>query len=58
MPGRIDTAQASLFIRAGLARGDRNIDFPFLFILSMRLLSWLPHWLWHRIAVSMTREST
>jgi NAD(P)-dependent dehydrogenase (short-subunit alcohol dehydrogenase family) len=58
MPGRIDTAQASLFIRAGLARGDRNIDFPFLFILSMRLLSWLPHWLWHRIAVSMTRENT
>jgi NAD(P)-dependent dehydrogenase (short-subunit alcohol dehydrogenase family) len=57
MPGRITSAEASLFIRAGLNRGKPEINFPFLFILSMRLLSWLPHGLWHRIAVGMTREN-
>ena len=55
MPGRISVEQASLLIRAGLTRGRREIDFPFLFILVMRILSWLPQALWHRIAVRMTR---
>ncbi len=57
MPGQIDVQQASRLIRNGLARGKREINFPFLFILTMRLLSWLPQGLWHRIAVGMIRES-
>lgn len=56
MPGRISAFKASRMIRDGLARGKREINFPFLFVITMRLLSWLPQGLWHRIAVGMTRE--
>ncbi len=57
MPGRIGVEQASRIIRTGLEKKKKEINFPFVFIAVMRLLSWLPHSLWHRIAVSMARSA-
>ena len=57
MPGQISVEQASSIIRAGLDKKKKEINFPFMFIAVMRLLSWLPHSLWHRIAVSMARSA-
>jgi NAD(P)-dependent dehydrogenase (short-subunit alcohol dehydrogenase family) len=53
MPGRVSVEQASDAIRKGLKRGASEITFPTLFILVMRLLSWLPFNLWRRVAGSM-----
>ncbi len=57
MPGRITVEEASRIIRTGLEKKKKEINFPFVFITVMRLLSWLPHSLWHRIAVSMARSA-
>jgi NAD(P)-dependent dehydrogenase (short-subunit alcohol dehydrogenase family) len=58
MPGRVSAEQASQAIRLGLQRGRAEITFPRLFIGVMRLLSWLPHSLWQRIALQMNRRAT
>jgi len=58
MPGLITAQQASKAIRKGLERGHSEIAFPSLFILTMRLLSWLPSGIWRRIAISMQRRAT
>ncbi len=55
MPGRISVAEASAAIRKGLARGQREISFPFGLISILRLLSWLPQGLWHRIGTRLVR---
>jgi len=57
MPGKISVTDASSRIRRGLARRQRIIDFPFLFILVLRIFSWLPVSWWQSIAVSMRRNS-
>ncbi|WP_116472584.1 SDR family NAD(P)-dependent oxidoreductase [Zobellella maritima] len=53
MPGRVSMAEASQAIRQGLARGKREICFPFAFITVMRLLSWLPRGIWFRLGQKM-----
>lgn len=58
MPGLISSTEASKRIRQGLKRGHTEITFPPLFIMSLRMFSWLPSWLWRRIAVSMNRQAT
>ncbi len=58
MPGQVTVKEASQFIREGLEKGRKEISFPFLFTASMRLLSWLPHSLWARLAVMMKRRIT
>ncbi len=57
MPGQVTVEEASLFIREGLQQGKKEITFPFLFTASMKMLSWLPHSLWARLAVMMNRRS-
>lgn len=58
MPGQVTVKEASRFIRAGLQKGKKEITFPFVFTASMRLLSWLPHSLWARLAGMMNRRTT
>jgi len=55
MPGQVSVEKASRLIRSGLEKRKREISFPFLFIAVMRLLSFLPNALWHRIAVGMVK---
>lgn len=55
MPGQVSVEKACQLIRAGLDKRKREISFPFLFIAVMRLLSFLPNALWHRIAVGMVK---
>lgn len=57
MPGRITMKQSSQHIRTGLQRGKSEISFPFMFIASMRLLSWLPDRLWHWLAIKMVKPN-
>ena len=57
MPGRVESVTASSAIRHGLARGKREICFPRAFIGVLRLFSWLPVNLWHRLAVKMVRAA-
>lgn len=58
MPGRVTVEEASRFIVEGLNQGCREICFPLGFTMTMRLLSWLPHSLWTRLAVMMNRRTT
>ncbi|MCU5772922.1 SDR family NAD(P)-dependent oxidoreductase [Erwiniaceae bacterium BAC15a-03b] len=48
MPMKISVEQASAFIRRGLARGKREVVFPPLFALLLRLISRLPQ-SWQRL---------
>lgn len=57
MPGRVGANTASSAIRRGLARGKQEICFPFGFTGVLRLLSWLPVNLWHRLAVKLVRST-
>jgi NAD(P)-dependent dehydrogenase (short-subunit alcohol dehydrogenase family) len=56
MPGRVSPEQASAAIRKGLAKGKSEINFPFGFIMVLRLLSWLPHRLWAALARRTARS--
>ncbi len=58
MPGQVTVKEASQFIREGLEQGKKEIAFPFIFTASMRLLSWLPHSLWAKLAGMMIRRTT
>ncbi|MGB5855987.1 MAG: SDR family NAD(P)-dependent oxidoreductase [Oceanisphaera sp.] len=58
MPGQVSPEQASLAIRRGLAKGKSEISFPFALITVLRLLSWLPHGLWRRLAQRMIRNNS
>ncbi len=46
MPGRITAAQASNYIRRGLAKGKREIAFTPIFVLGLKLLQLLPFNVW------------
>ena len=58
MPGIINTQQASLYIIKGLKKRKQEINFPLGFYCTLKLLSWLPNALWHRIAIKMIRPTT
>jgi len=58
MPGRVSVHEASAAIRRGVQQGKREINFPWLFISIMKMMSWLPNSLWHVIAVAMRRRAT
>ncbi|OYD25341.1 SDR family NAD(P)-dependent oxidoreductase [Oceanimonas baumannii] len=53
MPGRVSPVQASRIIRSGLARGKHEITFPSAFIVTLKLLSWLPYGWWLSLARRM-----
>ncbi len=55
MPFRIDAETASLSIRAGISRNQREIHFPKKFTILLKTLSWLPKSLWRRLAQRMIR---
>ena len=57
MPGQVSPEYASRAIRRGLASGKSEISFPFGLITVLRVLSWLPHGLWRRLAQRMVRKS-
>ena len=57
MPGRVSPEQASRAIRAGLAKGKREVTFPAGFIATLRFLSWLPQGLWLNLARRMKRSA-
>lgn len=46
MPGRITAAQASDYIRHGLAKGKREIAFTPIFVIGLKLLQLLPFNVW------------
>ena len=56
MPGQVSAVEASRAIRRGLDKGKSEISFPWGLITILRLLSWLPHRLWARLAQSMVRS--
>lgn len=55
MPGIISTEEAVTYIMRGLARNQREINFPPLFAVVLKLLSWLPFRVWQTL---MTRRMT
>ena len=55
MPGIISTEQAVKHILRGLDNNKREINFPPLFVMLMRALSWLPFNLWQRL---LTRSAS
>ena len=57
MPGTISVEKASQMIRRGLDKRKLEINFPFIFILILRILSWLPSSWWQVIAVKMRHQS-
>ena len=57
MPGQISVNEASHCIRQGLEKRKSEINFPWLFIVTMRLLALLPGSWWQLIAANM-RKST
>lgn len=57
MPGIIKVKDASRYIMKGVSKRKKEINFPFSFILVMKLFSALPNILWHKIAVSLARAS-
>lgn len=57
MPGKITTADASRYIRNGIAKRKKEINFPPLFISIMKLFAALPSAIWFRMATAMSRQS-
>lgn len=55
MPGKVTSDLASQKIRQGIERRNTIIEFPWIFILLMRLFSLLPQRLWHLLAVKMVK---
>ncbi|MCF8069110.1 MAG: SDR family NAD(P)-dependent oxidoreductase [Desulfobacterales bacterium] len=55
MPFIITVAEASAFIRKGIARRRLEIHFPKKFTLILKLLAWLPRSLWCRLAQRMIK---
>lgn len=49
MPMQIDVREASLAIRIGIARGDAEIHFPKKFTYLLKLMSFLPAFVWQKM---------
>lgn len=58
MPGQVTVQAASDAIRKGLAKGKSEIRFPMGLITVLRVLSWLPHGLWRRLAQRLVRSES
>lgn len=56
MPGLISVEKASRYIRSGLAKKKKNINFPRLFIFVMRLFSTMPNVIWEKLAITMAKK--
>jgi short-subunit dehydrogenase len=54
MPMIIPEEEAAINIMKGIEKGKREINFPIIFIFTMKLLRLLPWSLWQRIATRMT----
>ena len=56
MPGIISSEKASQLIMEGIAKRRQEINFPRLFIFTLKLFSLLPNNLWRRIAIKMIKQ--
>lgn len=58
MPGIISLNKASSIIQKALAKGRSHISFPFVFIAILKLLSFIPQFLWQPFASKFLRRES